>query len=114
MLVALGIMSISVVFVALVAGTVKDTRDSAYESIASHIASNELDLLRAGGYAALPPDGSFDDPGLAGLPQGSASTSASIWNAETKRVAAGVSWQGADGNTRFVSLTTLIASSGGL
>ena len=114
MLIALGILSVSIVFVALVAGTVKGTRDSAYESVASHIADNALVALRAGGYAALPADGSFDDPGLAELPQGSASTSVSVWNAETKRVTAGVSWQGADGNTRFISLTTLVASSGGL
>ena len=114
MLVALFIMSVTVAFVTIVVGTIKVTRDATYENIAFRIADTKLDELRAGGYAALPANGSFSDPDLASLPQGSASTSVAVLNAKTKQVAAGVSWQGADNRTRSVSLTTLITQTGGL
>ena len=114
MLVALFIMSVTVAFVTIVTGTIKVTRDATYENAAFRVADNKLDELRAGGYAALPASGSFSDPALTVLPQGVASTSITDWNAKTKRVSAGVSWQGADGLARFVSLSTLITESGGL
>ena len=101
-------------FVALIIGTIKVTRDAKYENSAFRIADSKIDELRAIGYAALPASGSFSDPELANMPQGVASTSITDWNAETKQVVAGVSWQGADGLTRFVSLTTLITDVGGL
>lgn len=114
MLVALFIMSLTLVFVAVVAGTIKMTRDSAYENIAFRIADSKLSELRTLGYAALPTSGSFSVPELADLPQGTASTSVIAWNAKTKEVRAGVSWRGSDGLTRVVSLTTRITESGGL
>lgn len=114
MLVALSIMSVAVAFATIIIGTIKVTRDSAYENIAFRIAESEIDELRAGGYATLPADGSFSSPGLMNLPQGSASTSVTALNAKTKQVVAGVSWRGADGSTRYTSLTTLITESGGL
>ncbi len=114
MLVALFVMSVAVAFVTVVIGTIKVTRDSAYENIAFRIADNKLDELRAGGYGALPVNGPFSVPELSNLPQGVASTSVTSWNAKTKQVVAGVSWQGQSGLARFVSLTTLITESGGL
>lgn len=114
MVVALFILSITVTFATVVIGTIKIMRDSAYESSAFRIASSKLDELRAGGYDALPPNGVFTDPELANLPQGFASTSVSDLNAKTKQAAAGVSWLGADGVTRYVTLTTLITQIGGL
>lgn len=114
MLVALFIMSVTAAFVTIVTGTIKVTRDATYENAAFRIADNKLDELRAGGYAALPVSGSFSDPALAALPQGVASTSITNLNAKTKRVSAGVSWQGADGLAKFVSLATFITESGGL
>ncbi|MEK7114415.1 MAG: type II secretion system protein [Patescibacteria group bacterium] len=114
MLVALFIISIAATFVMVVTGTIKVTRDSTYEHIAFRIADSKLDELRALGYTALSAGGPFFDPGLANLPQGAASTSVADWNAKTKRVMTGVSWQGADGLTRFVSLTTLVTEVGGL
>lgn len=113
-LVALFIMSVAVVFVALLIGTIKTTRDAKYENSAFRIADSKLDELRAGGYAALPASGSFSDPELANMPQGAASTSITDWNAKTKQVVVGVSWQSQGGLTRFVSLTTLITDFGGL
>ncbi len=114
MLIALLIMSITTAFVAVVMGTVKFTRDLGYENNAFRIAESKLDELRAGGYATLPSDGAFSDPGLVNLPQGVASTSVTVLNAKTKQVMAGVSWLGVDGLTHSVSLTTLITESGGL
>ncbi|MEK7086216.1 MAG: prepilin-type N-terminal cleavage/methylation domain-containing protein [Patescibacteria group bacterium] len=114
MLMALFIMSVTAVFVTFVAGTIKTARDSGYENIAFHIASSKLDELRAGGYAALPADGSFSDPGLASIPNGQASTSITVWNTKTKQVVAGISWRSANGSTRVVSLTTLVTQVGGL
>lgn len=114
MLIALAVMSATVAFIGVIAGAVKLTRDSAYESAAFRIAAGKLSELRALGYAALPAEGAFSDPALAALPQGAASTSIADWNAATKRVSAGVSWAGADGSPRVVSLTTLITESGGL
>lgn len=114
MLVALFIMSLTLVFVMIVAGTIKTTRDSAYENIAFRIADSKLGELRALGYAALPTSGPFSTPELASIPQGTASTSVTIRNAKTKEVRAGVSWRGSDGLIRVVSLTTLVTESGGL
>ncbi|MEK7144531.1 MAG: prepilin-type N-terminal cleavage/methylation domain-containing protein [Patescibacteria group bacterium] len=112
--VALFIMSVGVVFATMVTGTMKVTRDSAFENSAFHIADNKLNELRALGYAALPEDGIFSDPQLASLPQGTASTTITVWNAKTKQVVIGVSWLGTGSTTRIVSLTTLITESGGL
>ena len=107
-------MSVAVVFATIVIGTVKVTRDAALENSAFRIAQSKLSELRATGYAALPSGGPFPDSELASLPQGAASTTVATWNAKTKRVATGVSWLGADGVTRYVSLETLITESGGL
>lgn len=112
--VALFILSAAIVFAALVIGTIKVTRDSAFENVAFRVADNKVNELRALGYAALPASGAFSDPQLASLPQGQASTSVTISNAKTKQVVAGVSWLGAEGHTRFVSITTLVTESGGL
>lgn len=114
MLIALFIMSVTATFVTVVTGTIKVTRDATYENAAFRIADNKLEELRAGGYATLPESGSFSDPALTALPQGVASTSVTDLNAKTKQVSAGISWRGADGMARFVSLTTLITESGGL
>jgi len=114
-LAALFILSITVVFVVLIVGTIKIVRDSSYENRAFHIAENELDTLRAAGYGALPVSGTpFSNPELANLPQGSASTTVTVWNAKTKQVEAGVSWRDSSGVTRVASLTTLIVETGGL
>lgn len=114
MLISILILSVTVAFVTIVIGTIKVSRDAAYENAAFRIADNKLDEFRAAGYGALPAGGAFSDPELASLPEGTASTSISDWNAETKQVVAGVSWRDADGRIRSVSLTTLITETGGL
>ena len=114
MLIAVFIMSVAAGFVTIVTGTIKVTRDAAFESVAFHIAGAKLDELRAGGYEALPAEGSFSVPELASLPQGTASTSLTALNADTKQVMVGVSWRGANNLDRVVSLTTLITRTGGI
>lgn len=111
---ALFIMSVTIGFVVVVAGTIKETRDSAYESIAFRIANSELNDLRSLGYESLPTSGAFTSPELTSLPSGSASTTVTVWNAKTKQVMTGVSWAGSDTKVDYVSLTTLITQSGGL
>lgn len=112
--VALFILSVAVVFATIVVGTTKVVRDAALESSAFRIADNKLNELRAVGYAALPASGPFTDPELANLPNGLAGTSVSTVNAETKKIETSVSWTGADGSPRSVSLTTLVTEVGGL
>lgn len=114
MLISLFILSIATAFVAVIINTVGLTRDAAYESVALHIAQNELDTLRAAGYDQLPSSGAFSNPQLASLPQGSASTTVADWNDKTKEVTTSVSWQGVNGTPRIASLTTLITQVGGL
>ena len=114
MLVALLMLSVAVAFSTIIIHTIGITRDSAYENIAFRIADSKLDELRDGGYVNLPASGAFTSPGLANLPYGSASTSVTSWNIQTKQVTAGVSWLGTGSVTRFVSLTTLITEIGGL
>jgi len=114
-LVTLFILSVTVVFVVLVIGVMKNIRDASYESRAFHIAEDQLESLRAAGYGSLPTDGTaFTSPDLVDLPQGSASTSVAVWNAKMKKVGAGVGWLDSAGRARVVSLTTLIVDTGGL
>ncbi|MDO8593746.1 MAG: type II secretion system protein [bacterium] len=114
MLVSLLIISVAVAFSTIIIGTIKVTRDSAYENVALRIADSKLDELRAGGYATLPSDGEFSSPELMNIPQGFASTSVTALNEKTKKVTAGVSWRDANGLERYISLTTLVTESGGL
>lgn len=84
--------------------------------IALAIVRNELEILRAGGYATLPPNGSFSDILLSTLPTAATTTlTVSAYNAKTKQVSASVVWLD-PGSTASstVSLVTLITQTGGL
>lgn len=113
-LISLGILSVTVALGVVVVDSIKVIRDSANENAAFRIANSKLDELRSLGYDALPASGPFSDAELGSLPQGSASTTVTVWNDETKEVAAGVSWVSSDGTERLVSLSTLITQVGGL
>jgi prepilin-type N-terminal cleavage/methylation domain-containing protein len=86
------------------------TRD---ESLAYAVASSKLEGLRAAGYAALPGNGSFSDTQLSSLPAGTGSLTVSDESETLKRVTVTVGWS-ERGAARSVSLSTLIASTGGL
>jgi len=114
MMFSIAILSVAVVFATMVTGTIKTTRDATFENIAFRIADSKLAELRNGGYDALPASGPFSDSELASVPQGAASTTVTDLNTKMKEVMVGVSWQSAEGTTRYVSLVTLITQSGGL
>ena len=82
--------------------------------IALTIAQNEIESIRAGGYAAIPVTGSFADTALASLASGTGTVTASAYDARTKRVDVSVSWVEKDGVPHTVALTTLITQDGGL
>ncbi|HCR52432.1 TPA: hypothetical protein DIV48_02165 [Candidatus Kaiserbacteria bacterium] len=89
----------------------REVRD---QDLALKIVRGEIERLRAGGYAALPPDGPFEDTLLASLASSTSSLTSTAFNDDTKRVDVGVSWRGAGLVTRTVSLTTLITEDSGL
>ncbi|MBU6388799.1 prepilin-type N-terminal cleavage/methylation domain-containing protein [Patescibacteria group bacterium] len=106
---------ILVMFQAIIHSSVL-VRTSKSQGIALSIARNELEILRAGGYAALPSSGSFADSLMSTLPAGATSTLAvSAYNAKTKQVVVSVVWldPGATASST-VSLSTLITQTGGL
>jgi prepilin-type N-terminal cleavage/methylation domain-containing protein len=90
------------------------TSDTSSEDIALRVASQKVDDLRAGGYAALPASGTFADSQLARIPSGAASTTITALNAKTKQVQVTVSWYAGKLGTRSISLSTLITQVGGL
>lgn len=91
-------------------------RISKSQSIALSIAQNKLESLRAGGYATLPPSGTFSDSLVGTLPQAATTTLVvSVYNAQTKQISVSVVWRdpGATASST-VSLSTLITETGGL
>ena len=102
-IVALMILSTSLMLQRLpVSG--RETRDT---DLALKIAREEIELLRAGGYDALPVSGSFTHSLLTSLTSGAGALLLSDYNASAKEVVVTVSWSGA-ASPRSVSLTTLI------
>lgn len=87
------------------------TRD---QSIALTVVQNQIETLRAGGYAALPASGPFSDAALASLISGAGTVTVAEYDAKTKRVDVQVSWTEADASPHDVTLTTLITETGGL
>ena len=85
------------------------------QETAMRVANNKIEELRSGGYAALPPSGSFSDSQLNTLANSSANMAITDFNASTKKVVITIQWrQSASAPMRNVSLTTLITKTGGL
>ncbi len=90
-------------------------RTTKSQGIALTIARNELETLRAGGYATLPQSGSFSNSLLSTLPSATSSLTVSVYNAGTKQVVAKVIWRESGSSaSSTVSLSTLITQTGGL
>jgi Tfp pilus assembly protein PilV len=90
-------------------------KTSKNKGIALSIVRNELESLRAGGYANLPVSGTFANSLIDSLPSATTTLVVSAHNAKTKLVTVSVIWQ--DPNTAAsstVSLSTLITETGGL
>ncbi len=113
--IAIGIIGVMVVATgALLQRIPTSGREVRDQDVALRIARNELEVLRAAGYDALPTSGPFTDTLLSSLAEGAASVAVADFNAKTKRVDVSVSWRGAGPALRGVSLTTLITQDGGL
>jgi prepilin-type N-terminal cleavage/methylation domain-containing protein len=90
-------------------------RASKNQGIALSIARNEIEILRAGGYEALPVSGSFLNDLLNTLPSATAERTVTEYNEKTKQVTVGVVWREPNSSTSsVVSLSTLITQVGGL
>ena len=89
----------------------REVRD---QDLALKIARNEIEILRAAGYASLPENGPFSDALLGSFASSTASVSIADFNEKTRRVDVIVSWGGTGGTTRSVSLTTLITQNSAL
>ena len=91
-------------------------RISKSQGIALAIAHNKLENVRAGGYAALPPSGTFSDSLMSTLPPLATTTlTVSVYNAKTKQVSVSVVWRDSGATaSSTVSLSTLITQTGGL
>ncbi len=90
-------------------------RTSSSQGVALSIVRNELEGLRAGGYALLPASGTFSDVLVDTLPQATTTLTVSAYNAKTKQVTASVIWFEAGATaSSTVSLSTLITETGGL
>ena len=89
-------------------------REARDQDIAIKIARTEIEQLRAGGYDALPVSGPFTNSLLSSLASSSASVTVSTYSSKTKSVVATVSWRGANGVSRSLTLTTLITQNSGL
>jgi len=115
-IVAIFIMSVMLLLLQAVVRSNVLVRSSKNQGIALSIARNELEILRNGGYAALPQSGSFQDILLNSLPQAATTTLAiSTYNAKTKQVSVSVIWLEPGLNaSSTVSLSTLITQTGGL
>ncbi len=91
------------------------SRHSRNDETALRIASMKVEELRNSGYASVPATGNFSSPLLGELPSGSAGLVTSDFNEDAKQVIVNVSWLDQKTNTtKTVSLTAVIANTGGL
>ncbi|OGG76628.1 hypothetical protein A2950_01910 [Candidatus Kaiserbacteria bacterium RIFCSPLOWO2_01_FULL_55_19] len=115
--IVVSIFIISVLLLLLLAVTRSGVlvRASKGQGVALAIVRNELESLRAGGYAALPGSGTFGNALVDTLPQATTTLMVSDYNAKTKQVTATVIWLDAGATaSSTVSLSTLITQTGGL
>lgn len=88
-------------------------RNVKHQEQALRIAQTQTDNLQSFAYDSLPPSGSFSDPLLASLPQGTASMTVIAFNDKVKQVTVVVGWQEPGFPTAHsVSLVTLIGEGG--
>ena len=105
--------AIAVVYVTAT-NTLSLTREVREKDIALRIIDKKLESLRAAGYAGVGSSGSFSDDLLSTIPNSSASTTISSYNANIKQVDVSVGWQEIGLPSRYLSGTTLIVDNGGL
>lgn len=113
--IAIGIIGVMIVATgALLQRLPVSGREVRDQDLALKIARNEIEILRAAGFDALPVSGPFSHTLLDSLNGSAASVAVSDFGEKTKQTEVRVSWTAADGATRSVSLTTLITQNSGL
>jgi prepilin-type N-terminal cleavage/methylation domain-containing protein len=114
-IVAIFLVGLMIILVVTVAQNIPILEHVKDQDIALKAAQNELELLRAGGYDALPASGSFASTLVSTLPSGSGALTVTDFNAKTRQVVATVTWResGAASNSTL-SVATLITKIGGL
>lgn len=113
--ISLAIIGVILVIYQLSISTTSLVRVSKNKEIAVRAASNQLQDLRALGYAGLSAGGTFTDTQLGPLPGVQGAYSISAYNASTKQVTVTVTWNeaGASG-VQTITLSTLVTETGGL
>lgn len=97
------------------AGVMRLMKTAKNQEIALQVANNEIEELRAGGYASLPASGGFSSSQLSALTSGSGNLTITSLNADTKQILVSVQWRETGGSVvRNISLTTLVTKTGGL
>lgn len=114
-IVSIFIMSVALILLQAVIQSGVLVRTSKNQGIALTIVHNKLEELRAGGYAALPPSGTFSDTLLSTLPLATTTLTIADYNAKTKQATVSVIWRDPGTSaSSTVSLSTLITQIGGL
>ncbi len=113
-LVAVGMLGLMIVVYQGIISNIALTRNAQDKDIALKIATYKIEELRGLGYSSLPGSGSFSDSLLGSLPSGTASMTIDAYNSKLKQATVTVSWTEPSSSTKSVSLTTLIADTGGL
>lgn len=112
--VALGIVAAMLMLFQAVLVAERAASTAREQGSALSIVENELESVRAAGFDALPGSGAFSDPGLATLPGGAGTITVTPENSSLSLVAVTVSWQGRGGESRSVSLSTVVGKTGAL
>lgn len=105
--------AIAVIF-ATATNTLSLTREMRQKDIALRVIDKQMESLRAAGYAGVGAGGAFSDSLLSALPNSSASTTVSDYNANMKQVDVSVGWQEVGLPERYLVATTLLVDTGGL
>jgi Tfp pilus assembly protein PilV len=90
-------------------GTLSSSRGSNLQSIATKVASKQVESLRKTSFDSLPPSGGFSDPDLARLPQATATRTISDYQSSTdiKQILIQVDWV-VNGANKNVKIETFI------
>lgn len=111
--ISIGIIGAVLAALGALVGTTPLLRANSDEVIALSVARSKLESVRSAGYTAATTS-SWSDARLTALPSATTSLTVSTYNAKVKKVDALVSWRDAGQSTRSVTLSTLLAQTGGL
>jgi prepilin-type N-terminal cleavage/methylation domain-containing protein len=87
------------------------TKEIQFQEIGLRVAHNQLEILRAGGFDALPASGPFSNSLLTLLPAGAGTVAVTTVDTKTKQVVVTVSWRKpfSSAVTPGATLSTLVA-----